>query len=140
MNNDLFVSYSWYFRNALVRANYEDLSKGIFKSEKYLHRFLSNLLLSTNYELKNREMHVLFDDTQNDTENLVNDTVNDTVKFYHVSLISLIKRNRNITANEISKELNQSLSTVKRKIKVLKEQGKIKRIGSDKNGFWEIVE
>ncbi len=140
VNNDLFASYSWYFRNALVRANYEDLSKGIYKSEKYLHRFLSNLLLNTNHRLKNREMHVLFDNTQNDTENLVNDTVNDTVKFYHGSLISLIKRNRNITSNEISKELNQSLSTVKRKIKVLKEQGKIKRIGSDKNGFWEIVE
>jgi fido (protein-threonine AMPylation protein) len=140
VNNDLFASYSWYFRNALVRANYEYLSKGIYKSEKYLHRFLSNLLLSTNYELKNREMHVLFDDTQNDPENLSNDTVNDTVKFYHGSLISLIKRNRNITSTEISKELNQSLSTIKRKIKVLKEQGKIKRIGSDKTGFWEIVE
>jgi predicted HTH transcriptional regulator len=102
----------------------------------YLFLSPKNLLLNTNHRLRNREMHVLFDNTQNDIENLSNDTV----KFYHVSLISLKKRYRNITSNEISKELNQSLSTIKRKIKVLKEQGKIKRIGSDKNGFWEIVE
>src|SRR5690554_569366 len=43
VNNDLFAENSWYFRNALVRANYENLSKGIHKTEKFLIRFLSNL-------------------------------------------------------------------------------------------------
>lgn len=58
-------------------------------------------------------------------------TENDTVFF-------LIKQNNQITANEISKQLNISVSTVKRRIKTLKEQGKIKRTGSDKTGSWEI--
>ena len=74
-------------------------------------------------------MHVHYIDTVKSE----NDTVNDTV-------FSLITKNKNITATEISERLNSSLSTVKRKIKNLKEQGIIKRIGSDKTGYWKIIE
>jgi len=59
VNNDLFADHSWYFRNALVRANYEDLSRGIYRTEKFLIHFLSNLLLHGNHSLKNREMLIL---------------------------------------------------------------------------------
>lgn len=128
VNNDLFEKHSWYFRNALVRANYEDLSKGIHKTEKYLINFLSNLLLGKNHLLKNRELHVQYIDTVKTQ----NDTVNDTV--FH-----LIKQNNKITATEISERLKVSLSTAKRKIKELKESGKIERIGSDKTGHWKII-
>lgn len=132
VNNDLFAENSWYFRNALVRANYEDLSKGIHKTEKFLLRFLANLLLKENYSLKNREMHIQHSDTVNDTVKSQNDTVNDTV-------FSLIKQDNKITATEISERLKMSLSTVRRKIKELKEQGKLERIGSDKTGYWKII-
>jgi len=125
---DMFAEYSWYFRNALVRANYEDLSKGIHKTEKYLVLFLENLLLGKNHSLKNREMHVQYIDTVK----TVNDTVNDTV-------YNLIKQNNMITSTEISQQLKISLSTAKRKIKELKETGKIERIGSDKTGSWKIT-
>jgi fido (protein-threonine AMPylation protein) len=136
VNNDLFANYSWYFRNALVRANYEDLSRGIFKTEKFLIHFLSNLLLEENISLKNREMHILSDtanDTANDTVKPQIDTANDTV-------FSLIKRDTKITAKEISERLKMSLSTVKRKIKALRDNGKIERIGSDKTGHWKIMQ
>ena len=136
VNNDLFAEHSWYFRNALVRANYQNLSKGIHKSEKYLFRFLSNLLSNENHLLKNREMHVNFTDIQcskDDTENSEIDTANDTV-------FSIIIQNNKITATEISERLNVSLSTVKRRIKALKEQRIIERAGSDKTGFWKIIE
>ncbi|MDR2773677.1 MAG: Fic family protein [Tannerella sp.] len=59
-DNTLFAQHSWYFRNALVRANYEDLSRGIYKTDKYLITFLSNLLLGEKNELKNRHLHILF--------------------------------------------------------------------------------
>lgn len=133
VSNDLFAEHSWYFRNALVRANYEDLSKGIHKTEKYLIRFLLNLLLKENHLLKNREMHIKYSDTVNDTVKLQNDTVNDTV-------FNLITQNNKITATEISELLNTSLSTAKRKIKKLKEKEKIERVGSDKTGYWKIIE
>ncbi len=135
VNNDLFEKHSWYFRNALVRANYEDLSRGIHKTDKFLIYFLSNLLLDKKYSLRNREIHVLFNDTVNtniDTVKSENDTVNDTV-------LNLIKQNNNITATEICEKLNISLSTAKRRLKKLKESGIIKRIGSDKTGHWKIL-
>jgi len=121
ITNNLFANHSWYFRNALLRANYEDLSKGIYRTEKFLIRFLSNLLVNGNYALKNRQMHILAD------------TVNDTV-------FSLIKQDNKITANEISGRLKMSVSTVRRKIKELRNNGKIERIGSDKTGYWRITE
>ena len=133
VNNDMFAEHSWYFRNALVRANYEDLSKGIHKTETFLVRFLSNLLLGQNYSLKNRDMHVQFIDTVNVESDTVNDTVNDTV-------FNLIKQNPMITSTEISLQLKISLSTTKRRIKELKETGQIERIGSDKTGHWKIIE
>jgi len=132
VNNDLFADHSWYFRNALVRANYEDLSNGIYRTEKFLIRFLSNLLIKGNYSLKNREMHIL-SDTVNDTLKPQIDTVNNTV-------FSLIKQDHKITANEISQRLKLSLSTVRRKIKELRDSGKIERIGSDKTGYWKMIE
>jgi fido (protein-threonine AMPylation protein) len=132
VNNDLFAEHSWYFRNALVRANYEDLSKGIHKTDKYLVNFLLNLIHQENNVLKNREMHIHYVLPVGDTVKAQNDTVNDTV-FY------LIKQNNKITATEISERLNISLSTAKRKIKGLKEKGMIERTGSDKTGFWKII-
>ena len=80
-------------------------------------------------------MHVNYNDTvnpQNDTVKLDNDTVNDTV-------LKLIKQNNRITATDICEKLNLSLSTTKRRIKKLKESGKIERIGSDKTGHWKII-
>lgn len=133
VSNNLFSKHSWYFRNALVRANFEDLSKGIHKSDKYLIRFLSSLILKENNLFKNRELHIQYFDTVNDTVKKQNDTVNDPV-------LLLISRNKNIKATQISESLKMSLSTVKRKIKKLKDQGKIKRIGSDKAGHWEITQ
>lgn len=132
VNNDLFADHSWYFRNALVRANYEDLSRGIYRTEKFLIRFLSNLLLKGNFSFKNREMHILAD-TVNDTVKPQIDTVNDTV-------FSLIQQDNKITAKEISERLKMSLSTVRRKIKELRDNRKIERIGSDKTGHWKIIE
>lgn len=129
--NDLFADHSWYFRNALVRANYEDLSREIYRTDKFLIRFLSNLLLKGNFSLKNREIHI-FADTVNDTVKSQIDTVNDTV-------FSLIHKDNKITAKEISERLKISLSTVKRKIKELRDNGKIERIGSDKTGQWKII-
>lgn len=78
-------------------------------------------------------MYVQFPDTVNDTVKPEVDTVNDTV-------FNLIKQNNKIIAAQISEALNISLSTAKRKIKELREQKMIERIGSDKAGYWKINE
>ena len=56
VTNDLFANHSWYFRNALVRANYQNVQKGIMRNSEYLERFFRNLLLGETNELRNRYM------------------------------------------------------------------------------------
>ena len=58
VENDLFAKNSWYFRNALVRANYKNAEKGIGYSPIYLERFFRNLLLGERWELRNRYLHI----------------------------------------------------------------------------------
>lgn len=58
VDNELFSENSWYFRNALVRANYNNIKNGIYETTEYLEKFLRNLLWGEKNELHNREMHV----------------------------------------------------------------------------------
>ena len=56
--NDVFAENSWYFHNALVRANYSDLTAGISETTIFLERFFRNMLLGEEHDLRNRIMHV----------------------------------------------------------------------------------
>lgn len=58
VENDLFANHSWYFRNALVRAIYQNIQKSIKRESVYLERFFRNLLIGENNELRNRFMVV----------------------------------------------------------------------------------
>lgn len=58
VTNDSFAKNAWYFRNALVRANYNDLKSGIYESTEYLELFLRNLLLNESNPLNNRTLHI----------------------------------------------------------------------------------
>jgi fido (protein-threonine AMPylation protein) len=58
VNNDLFARHSWYFRNALVRANYRNAKKGIDYTPVYLERFFRNLLFGDKWDLHNRYLHI----------------------------------------------------------------------------------
>lgn len=58
VTNDIFAENAWYFRNALVRANYNDLKNGIHETTEYLELFLRNLLLHEQHPLHNRTLHI----------------------------------------------------------------------------------
>ena len=58
VTNDIFAQNAWYFRNALVRANYNDLVNDVHETTEYLELFLKNLLLGEKNELHNRTMHI----------------------------------------------------------------------------------
>lgn len=70
VTNDSFSENAWYFRNALVRANYTDLQNDIHETKKYLELFLRNLLLNENNPLHNRDMHIsgVFNNKKQDIE------------------------------------------------------------------------
>ena len=58
VTNDVFAENAWYFRNSLVRANYNDLKNGIHETTEYLELFLRNLLLNEHHPLLNRTLHI----------------------------------------------------------------------------------
>ena len=75
VTNDIFAKNAWYFRNAMVRANYNNLKKGIHETTEFLELFLRNLLLGEDNPLQNRTLHVSekivkqdFEDAKQDSE------------------------------------------------------------------------
>ncbi len=58
VTNDIFAENAWYFRNSLVRENYNDLKNGIHETMEFLEAFLRNLLLNENHPLHNRTLHI----------------------------------------------------------------------------------
>lgn len=58
VTNNIFAENAWYFRNAMVRANYNNYKKGVFATTEYLETFLRNLLLEETNPLKNRDLHI----------------------------------------------------------------------------------
>ena len=146
VDNDAFKKHSWYFRNALVRANYNDLKNGIHATTKYLEMFFSNLLMGTDYELKNRYMHVDYVAEQNNTESQsINSKVpmvqNDTLKctLEEMAVIRLISENPVITQKELVNATGKSISTVKRIMSSLQEKGYIRRVNGKRYGKWEVL-
>ena len=58
VTNEVFAQNAWYFRNALVRANYTNVEKGVFETTRYIELFLENLFFNGNNDLKNRYLHI----------------------------------------------------------------------------------
>lgn len=58
VTNNIFAENAWYFKNAMVRANYNNYKKGVFATTEYLELFLRNLLLEETNPLKNRDLHI----------------------------------------------------------------------------------
>ena len=74
VNNDMFARHSWYFRNALVRANYKNANLGIDYSPIYLECFFRNLLLGDQWDLRNRYLHISAGQEWSDQPNLADPT------------------------------------------------------------------
>lgn len=139
--NDIFAENAWYFRNALVRANYTDLKNDIHETTVYLERFIRNLLLDENNELKNRYLHInhLFEENT-DKKAEINAGINAEIKISEKQkkIILMLKENPYCTIKEISDNLDVNHSTVERNIKKLRENGIIERVGAKKDGKWIV--
>ena len=91
VTNDLFAKHSWYFRNALVRANYKNAVKGIDYSPVYLERFFRNLLLGEQWDLRNRYLHIHPNDEWKVQPNLANRTSTEQVLGKHRTSIGQVQ-------------------------------------------------
>ncbi len=143
IDNEPFARDSWYFRNALVRANYEDLAHGVHKTPTFLVRFFENLLLGANNGLRNRYLHVDWAEQESmpidGGVTVENSGVNGGVSSLQKRILDLIGQNAHITAAEIADQTGTPRRTVENNLKKLKERGVISRVGSDKTGNWVIL-
>ena len=122
--NDTFAKNAWYFRNALVRANYRNIHKGVYEDKSFLIKFLRNLLLREPNDLHNRYLHI----------NSVPRTV---LPHKESTVLELIKTTPSIKITEIADALNVSQRTVKTLLASLVEKGFIERVGGKKIGYWK---
>ena len=139
--NDLFADNSWYFRNALVRANYNNIKDGVYETTEFLEKFLRNLLLDEHHELHNREMHISRKFLLGHDEP-INDPINDPIKLdgREKQIVELLREEADLTRKEMAERLGCSDSIVKRTLQSMVKKGAIKRIGSNKKGEWIILE
>ena len=158
VNNDMFAQHSWYFRNALVRANYRNIQKGIEYSPVYLVRFFRNLLLKDGWVLKNRYLHIRPTDDWKEQPNLKDPHYNKTLQKVDrksgqksesvdrkggqktkVSIIRMIKDNPSISSIEMANLIGINRSAISKHLKKLKEDHIIKREGPAKGGKWIMI-
>lgn len=149
VNNAPFAKNAWHFRNALVRANWSNMMLDIQSSTLPLEHFLRNVILGTNFELKNRRLHILYKDGSLQKEDTASIAKEMFVEAYQHStthnhetkkLIDAIHNNPKITQAELAVLQGYSLSKIKRQIAELQSKGLLERIGGRKLGSWKILD
>ena len=144
-SNETFANQSWYFRNALVRANYNDLTKGVYATTEFLEKFFRNLILNEQNELKNRNLQIdeiekeaiqSAKQTDMDIPKCKNCTLDCTLE--EIAVLNYLKEKPNATQKEIAQHIGKSERTVKSMTVNLSERGIIERKNGRRNGFWEI--
>ena len=143
MDNELFEKYSWYFRNALVRANYSDLRKSVKSTDQYLMLFFGNLLFGEKNELKNRFLHVEWPESQsaNTEQGLVTKSNIHTLDctLEESAVLEFLKEHPAATQKEAAAQIKKSERTVKSITVSLQDKGLLKRTGGRRNGLWEVA-
>ena len=139
VNNEIFAENSWYFRNSLARANYNDLGKGISATTIYLERFFENLLMGSQNELKNRFIHVDYRE-----QSVIQSAIGDGSKCNNCTLeeLAILKellKNPSITQKELAGIIGKSERTIKTRTVEMQEKGLIRRENGKRNGRWEVL-
>ncbi|GHT33449.1 cell filamentation protein Fic [Bacteroidia bacterium] len=139
VTNSLFAEHSWYFRNALVRANYNNFKLGVQYTSEFLERFFRNLLLGENNTLKNRELHINFQSAREQEKEISKSnicTLNCTLEEKFV--LDFLKDNPKATQKEIAENIRKSERTVKTITSNLQQKNLLERRNGKRDGFWEI--
>ena len=143
VSNETFAQNSWYFRNALVRANYSNWQNGIHATTEFLAMFFENLLMNAGHELKNRYMHIDYDiesSTQSAKDSVPkcqNDTFRLTLE--ELAIINVLKANPIATQKQIAELTGKSERTIKRRTVEMQEKGLISREKGKRNGKWIVL-
>lgn len=147
-------SHSWFFRNALVRAHYENIPKGIHRTFEPLERFMNFAVFGIPADLRNRTLHIRWKEVSAQSDNKstastpLQSAIDEVSKGQNVTLnvtleemavLKCIKSNPKVTQKAIAEVIGKSDRTIKRIIAVLTEKGILLRRNGRRNGWWEIV-
>ena len=141
ISNEAFADHSWYFRNALVRANYNDLSNGVYATTEYIESFFRNLIFGEQNELKNRNL-LIGEEKRDKIQSAEfipkcnNCTLDCTLE--EMAVLKYIQEKPNATQKEIAAHIGKSERTVKTITVNLSEKGIIERKNGKRDGFWEL--
>ena len=160
VDNDAFRDNAWYFRNALVRANYADYAREVSRDWSYLEIFFRNLLLGEKNEMKSR--YLLIGLTEEDKQKIRELTeekggqkkavrksgkksgkkkvVGKSGKKTIDRVWSLLQKCPQSTFADMVRVLGITRSTIQKHIANLKAAGRLRRVGPDKGGHWEVIE
>lgn len=136
VSNEPFRDHSWYFRNALVRANYNNYQQNISSTTVYLERFFENLLFGGKHELKNRFCHIRWNaetDSQSAIPKCQNVTLEESV------ILNILARSPKTTQKQLAVEIKKSERTVKRIMDSLQKKHLIFRKDGKRNGSWMLL-
>lgn len=142
VENDMFAQHSWYFRNALVRANYRNAVEGIDYAPEYLERFFRNLLLGEQWVLRNRYLHIHPTDEWRVQPNRVeNVAVNVAEQLTERQLIiyNTIRTNVAVNTKYLSEQLKLNRKTIQRDLAILKDKRILQWVGPAKTGHWKVI-
>ena len=145
VTNNMFRENSWYFRNALVRANYADYASGVKREWGYLEAFFRNLLLGEKNELKCRYLLIGLDrpppkfEEEGKKAGCQKKVVRKGCQKTAEHLVELLQVHPNLTQVGMSAALGISRQAVQKHIANLKQAGRLRRVGPDKGGHWEVT-
>ena len=143
VDNNPFKEHSWYFRNALVRANYQDVPGGVKRTTEFLELFFRNILMGEHNELRNRYTHIRWvgerphvqdDGSLKSSQETVKSSQKSSQK-----IVEIMASCPFVTTETIASTLGISRRAVAKQVAKLKEEGRIIRKGPDKGGHWEVV-
>lgn len=139
VSSETFAENSWYFRNALVRANYNNWLNGIHETTKYLEMFFENLLMNAGHELKNRYMHIDYEvqSANKRDSRCQNDTLE--LSLEDMAIINILMKEPVVTQKRIAELTGKSERTIKRRTVEMQEKGLICRENGKRNGKWKVL-
>ena len=166
VDNDAFRDNAWYFRNALVRANYADYAREVSRDWSYLEIFFRNLLLGEKNEMKSRYLLIgLTAEDKQKIRELTEEKGDGKKKVAHKSgpsreknrprgreesrekkpsqsrekILVLLAAKPTLTYAGLAEAIGLTVKAIEKNVRQLKAAGRLRRVGPDKGGHWEVV-
>ena len=141
VSNTLFADNSWYFRNALVRANYADIQKGVYEDKSFLKKFFGNLILNERNKPKNRYLIIEADYSptkKNGDKEKIGDKKSAINLKTKQAILSFMKGKEFVKASEVAEAISLKPSRTRDYLSELVKEGRIITEGSNRNRTYKL--